>query len=121
MPRILVIEDDAQLRQMLAIALGKAGHEVVECADGRKGIAAHEKQAVDLVVTDLIMAEMEGIETIRRLRQLSPAIPIIAISGGSRVTPDSYLSIARRMGATKALSKPFELSLLCAMVAELLV
>jgi DNA-binding response OmpR family regulator len=120
LPRILVIEDDAQLRQMLAIALGKAGHEVVECADGRKAISAHETRPVDLVITDLIMPEMEGIETIRRLRQLSPTVPIIAISGGGRVTADSYLSIARRMGATKILSKPFELNLLCAMVAELL-
>ena len=120
MPRILVIEDDVQLRQMLAIALGKASYVVVECEDGRKGIEAHEKQPVDLVITDLIMPEMEGIETIHRLRQLSPTVPIIAISGGGRVTPDSYLSIARHMGASEVLTKPFELSQLCAMVGELL-
>ncbi len=120
MPRILVIEDEPLLRQMIGIALSKANYVVVECEDGRKGIEAHEKQPVDLVITDLIMPEMEGIETIRCLRKLSPTLPIIAISGGGRVTPESYLSIARRMGATKVLAKPFELTLLCATVAELL-
>ncbi len=107
MPRILVIEDEPLLRQMIGIALSKANYVVVECEDGRKGIEAHEKQPVDLVITDLIMPEMEGIETIRCLRKLSPTLPIIAISGGGRVTPESYLSIARRMGATKVLAKPF--------------
>jgi len=120
MSRILLIDDDQTLRRAMRIALEKSGCEVLEAGDGHAGIAAFKAQSVDLVVTDLIMPDMEGIETIQTLRKLSPHLPIIAISGGGRGTPDNYLHFASKFGAALAFAKPFELNALCTAVASLL-
>ena len=120
MARLLLIEDDQTLRRALRIALVKSGYEVVEAGDGHEGLLAFKAQPVDLVITDLIMPEMEGVETIHALRQLSPFLPIIAISGGGRGSPENYLHIAQKLGAAKAFAKPLEPSELCAAVASLL-
>ena len=120
MPRILLIEDEPSLRRALCLALERSGHEVIEAGDGREAMAAFQAQPVDLVVTDLIMPEMEGVETIRALRKLSPVLPIIAITGGGRGAPASYLTLAQRFGASKMIAKPFEPDILCKAVASLL-
>ena len=117
--RILLIEDDQALRRAMSIAFSKSGYDVIETGNGVVGLAAFKLHHVDLVVTDIIMPEMEGIETIRKLRTLNSEIPIIAITGGGRTLPDNYLHIAELCGATRVFANPFELSVLCAAVAKL--
>ena len=65
------------------------------------------RNPADLVVTDMIMPEQEGIETIRELRQLNPQVKVVAMSGGGRIEPKTYLELAKRMGAAHTLTKPF--------------
>ena len=108
MARILVIDDDDAFRRMLRRTLERAGHSVTEAGDGAQGLKVLRDIAVDLVITDLIMPEMEGIETIRALRHDYPELGIIAMSGGGRMTPDGYLAAAKGFGAARVLAKPFE-------------
>ena len=105
MARILVIDDEPQVRRLLQIMLARAGHDVVEAADGMEGLAAVRARRPDLVVTDILMPNKEGIETIRELRREAPELPILVISGdpGSAL----YLEIATMLGARAALNKPF--------------
>ena len=120
MSRILLIEDDLPLRRALRIILENSNHEVFEASDGREGIKLAGTQTLDLVVNDIIMPGMEGIETIQALRTLIPTLPILAISGGGRSSPIDYLKIAINLGATRSLVKPFEMDDFCAVVADLL-
>jgi len=120
MKRILVIDDDTQMREMLRKVLERAGYEVEDAADGKIGTNIHRKEPVDLVVTDLIMPEKEGIETIREFRRDFPQLKIIAISGGGRIGADGYLSVAKTMGAHRIFSKPFDLKTFAETVKELL-
>ena len=108
MARILIIDDDDQVRKMLRLTLNAAGFDVVEAKDGKIAMKIfHQNPDLDLVITDLIMPEKEGIETIIELRRNSPDIPIIAISGGGRIDPNDYLYLAGKLGAQKTLEKPF--------------
>ena len=120
MANILLIDDDQTLRRALRLSLEKLGHAVVEAREGQAGLAAFKSQPIDLVITDLIMPEMEGVETIRALKKLSPGVPIIAITGGGRGSPENYLSIAQQFGAAKVFAKPFEFAALCSAVTMLL-
>lgn len=107
MPRILIIDDDEGLRRILGQILGRAGHVVTEAVDGCEGLKSFRKEPVDLVVCDLIMPDKEGLETISVLRKEFPAVKIIAISGGARVTGYDFLPAASGLGANVALAKPF--------------
>jgi two-component system, chemotaxis family, chemotaxis protein CheY len=107
MPSILLIDDEESFRAVLKVSLEQMGHTVVAAKDGREGVASYSKGTFDLVITDLIMPDKEGIETIMDLRKLNPAVKIIAMSGGGRVTSVDYLQIARQVGAKKILAKPF--------------
>jgi DNA-binding response OmpR family regulator len=107
MARILVIDDDEEVRQMLRRILEHDGHEVEEAANGDLGIRAFKANPADLVITDIIMPDKEGIETIRDLHRAYPDLKIIAISGGGRVGPSDYLHAARMLGAKRTFTKPF--------------
>lgn len=108
MARILIIDDDDQVRKMLRLTLNAAGFDVVEAQDGKIAMKLfHQDLTVDLVITDLIMPEKEGIETIIELRRDFPKVPIIAISGGGRIDPNDYLLLAKKLGAQITLEKPF--------------
>jgi CheY-like chemotaxis protein len=100
---ILVIDDDEAVRRVLRAILEDAGHRVLEADNGRSGIEHPEFDSAHLVLTDLIMPEQEGLETIRRLRQNYPAKRIIAMSGayGSQ-----FLDAARLLGAHAVITKP---------------
>lgn len=106
MPRILIIDDDDLLRDLLVKSLEMAGHTVFQASDGQAGFELFRSAPVDLVITDLVMPVQEGVETIMRLRRLTPDLPIIAMSGG---VPNSslYLKIAEKIGAHRVLPKPF--------------
>ncbi len=120
MANILVIEDDLDVRRLLRDVLERAGHGVVEAADGAEGIERVRSQPVDLVITDILMPEKEGIETILELKRDWQDVKIIAISGGGRVGPDDYLKSARRVGAQRTFTKPFDPKALLQAVEELL-
>ena len=89
--------------------LTHAGYEVVHAADGRAGLAAFERSPVDVVVTDINMPEMDGIEVISTFRRLYPNVPIVAISGGGLFPKQMLLSSAHALGADEIVSKPFDL------------
>ena len=107
MARILVIDDEDEVRSMLRQMLEHAGHEVSEAVNGAVGIEIYERETSDLIITDIIMPEKEGVETIITLRRSNPALPIIAISGGGRLDATDFLSMAEKLGARHTLTKPF--------------
>lgn len=105
---------------MLCLTLTAMGHTVEEARDGEQGIAQYEREPADVVLTDLIMPEKEGIETIMELKRKHPNVKIIAMSGGGRVTAADYLQLAKKLGAIRTLAKPFTNEALRATIAATL-
>lgn len=120
MSHLLLIDDDDNFRKMLRTALDERGYEVTEASDGKEGLARYKARPVDLVISDLIMPEKEGLETIIELRKLQPGLKIIAMSGGGRVSAKEYLPLAMQLGAARVLAKPFATDILASTIAELL-
>jgi DNA-binding response OmpR family regulator len=118
-PRVLVIDDDGVTRLVLGAALRDAGYEVEEVADGAEGVAAFRARPADLVISDLVMPQHGGLETVRELRQSDPKVRILVVSGviGSSA---EHLRTAVRLGADRVLPKPVNIPELLAMVAGLL-
>ncbi len=108
MATILVIDDDQEVREFLVTVLERAGHEVESASNGRDGVATFRANPCQVVITDIIMPEKDGIETILDLRREHPDLKVIAISGGGRTTPENYLHSARLLGADRAIRKPFK-------------
>lgn len=108
MKKILVIEDNAIVRNTMTRILQTAGYTVITANDGLEGINQFRKEMPDLVISDIIMPQQEGIGTIRQLLAEYPGTKIIAISGGGRIGNTDFLQIARKMGAVDALPKPFD-------------
>lgn len=112
---ILLIDDDARVRSAIRRVLEQAGHSVIDVAHGGEAMARFAEREIDLIVTDLLMPEVEGLEVLMAARQRSPALPVLVISGG--FSPErggaggsgaDYLRMARQLGATRTLAKPFE-------------
>jgi len=121
MAKILIIDDDNQFRRLCRIILENAGYtDIVEAENGHIGMKLIRNDHFDLVITDIIMPDKEGIETIMETRKDFPAIKIIAMSGGGKVGPDNYLVMAGHLGAGRTLAKPFQQSELVNAVRELL-
>lgn len=112
MTHILLIEDDELIRESLSIGLEDGGYTVTLAADGKEGTALLDKIVVDLVITDLVMPEMEGIEVIQHIKQKFPNQKIIGISGGGRNSATTYLNLAETLGADAVLQKPFTIGAL---------
>ena len=117
---ILVIDDDPLMRSSLRTVLAGKGYAVDTLPDGRRAVAMVEQMRPDAVITDIIMPESEGIETIVAIRAVAPDLPIIAISGGGQILEAEFLDMALQLGATAALRKPFELAQLMATRERLL-
>ena len=120
MKRILVIDDDKQIREMLREILEREGYEVEDAENGKNALAIQQASPCDLIITDLIMPEQDGVETIMEFIQRDPAVKIIAISGGGRIGPRDYLEMAEALGAKKTFYKPFKRPEILAAVRELL-
>ena len=120
MRRILVIDDDVEFRQMLAKMLERAGYEVTEAANGREGMRLFREAPSELVITDILMPEQDGVETVIELKREFADTGIIAISGGGQIDSKEYLRMAERLGVTHTLSKPFGREELLDAVKELL-
>jgi two-component system, chemotaxis family, chemotaxis protein CheY len=108
MAKILVIDDDVIVRETIVQILEDGGHQVVSAEDGKRGMAAFRSESPDLIITDIIMPEQEGIQTITEIRGVQPNAKIIAISGGGRIGNTDFLKIARHLGAFDAIAKPFD-------------
>jgi len=120
MAHILVIDDDPSIRNILYDILREDGHEVSLAENGNRGIELINQIPFDLVITDLIMPEKEGVETIIEIRNSSPGLSIIAVSGGGRICSQDYLSLAGKLGADMTMSKPFTPGQIKSAVDELL-
>jgi len=114
--RVLVVDDEEMTRFTLREILEGAGHEVMEAENGVRGLEAQRGFRCDLVITDIIMPDKEGVEFVKDLRSSFPNLPIIAISGGGRTHNLDFLEIARRFGANAILAKPFTRAALMAAI-----
>jgi DNA-binding response OmpR family regulator len=117
--KIIVIDDDRRFLRAIRRTLKASGFVVIISEDGRPAIAHIAREVPDLLITDIFMPEMEGLETIRRARAVSSTLPIIAISGGS-IIGAHYLHVARLFGASATLAKPFRPAELIGLIARLL-
>ena len=108
MARILIIDDEPQIRSMLTLMLERDGFEVVEAPDGVEGIKVYRQNPADLIITDLIMPNKDGIGMIIELKKEFPDVKIIAMSGGGLNKPDGYLKGAKKLGASCTLTKPID-------------
>lgn len=103
---ILIVDDDVAVSRTLSLILTKAGYRVSTASDGRKGFELLASGGFDLVLTDIIMPELDGIETIRRIRQDYPDLRVIAMSGGGQIDKADFLHMAQVLGADRVLEKP---------------
>ena len=106
MKRILVIDDDEQIRLLFEVKLKEEGYLVDVAGEGQTGIKMFKAAPYDLVITDLVMPKKEGLETIHELLHIAPQTKIIAISGGGKLVPGSFLSVANKLGALATFEKP---------------
>ena len=120
MPRILLVDDDELLRGTLHQILVRAGYDVDDASDGKIAVRRYRGQRCDLVITDIVMPDEEGLGTIKELRRVDPKVKIIAMSGGGLGKAGDYLGIAQMLGAMRTLAKPFFPEALLAMIAEVL-
>jgi CheY-like chemotaxis protein len=117
---ILLVEDDKDLREMLKTSLMKRKYMVLEASNGKEALIKFKPAITDLLITDLIMPEEDGLKVIMKIKSVKPSVKIIAISGGGKAGPGNYLDIAKTLGADEIFSKPFSLNDLLNKIAELL-
>jgi CheY-like chemotaxis protein len=117
---ILFVDDEPAIREAASRLLRSAGYDVEVANDGRAALARYRERRRDLVLTDVMMPVMEGLEMIRELHKLDPDVRIIAMTGASAERADTYLSVAKDFGARAILRKPFNKSELIAAVKEVL-
>ncbi len=108
MSKVLVIDDDLLVRETIVRILERKGYQTLMAADGRRGLSAFSSEQPDLVITDIIMPDKEGLETIREIRLERPDAKIIAISGGGRIANLDFLEFAGKFGACEVMAKPFD-------------
>lgn len=129
MGSILVIDDEEDIRDALQMILKSAGYDVKVASNGYEAIDFQRREPADVIITDIIMPEKDGISTIKEIRQEFPGTRIIAISGGGGIDPaayqpeaittTAYLVAANQAGADRVFTKPFELKELIQAVDEL--
>lgn len=119
MARILVVDEDATTRRVIRVLLEGAGHEVVEAEDGRKGLQSMGREVPALVITELYMDGMDGIEFLQAIRERWPDEPVLVMARGGP-TMDRIMKIAQLLGASGLLSKPIVQESLLEQVGEIL-
>lgn len=120
MSHILVVDDDDAFREVLCTALRRAEFEVSSARCGREAILLNKDNEFDAIVLDVVMPDGDGLETLQTLRGIEPGLPVVVISGGGRMRPESYLPVARLMGASAVMAKPFLPTQLIATVRKLI-
>jgi DNA-binding NtrC family response regulator len=104
---ILLIDDNSEFRHEVCLGLVDAGHRVTEASSGREGLKVFKSEYPDVIITDVVMDQGEGVETMRGIHQLAPQAPVIAISAH-----EPYLTTMKKLGAARTLIKPFRMSAL---------
>jgi DNA-binding response OmpR family regulator len=117
---ILIVEDDKDLREMLKTSLVKRKYMVLEASNGKEALIRFKPSITDLLITDLIMPDEDGLKVIMKIKSIKPSVKIIAISGGGKAGPGNYLNLAKALGADEIFPKPFSLSDLLKKIDELL-
>jgi len=129
MGSVLIIDDEEDIRDALSMVLESAGYDVKVASNGNEAVELQRDEPADLIITDIIMPEKDGVSTIKEIRQEFPGIRIIAISGGGgaqpteyvpdAITTTAYLAAAKDAGADRVFTKPFERKDLIKAVDEL--
>jgi CheY-like chemotaxis protein len=113
MPSILIVDDEDQIRQLIRTTFEEAGYRVAEASNGRDALEQYRLQPADVVITDILMPDQDGLECITVLRREAPSVKIIAITGGSdMIGVLGFLDVAKMLGAHSTLQKPFEMKAL---------
>src|SRR5579862_2349183 len=125
MASILVIDDDPAVRTTIKLILEREGHEVAVAADGRAGMAALARGGFSLMIVDIFMSGMDGLETLRVVRNQQPGLPVIVISGSATIfdsleTAPDFIAMAIKLGALRGIRKPFKPDALIAAVRDCL-
>jgi len=126
MARILLVDDDEMVRSTVRAMLAGAGHEVVQAVDGEDGLLQFRQHGCDLIICDVIMPNMDGLEMVREIRRLSTDVPIISMTGsfvrstGGAHLNAVYLRLCSELGATKVIAKPFRAADLMPLVVQCL-
>jgi CheY-like chemotaxis protein len=119
MASILLVDDNVEFRNILSLALSGAGHTVTLAANGRQALQLFSRISCDLIISDIVMPEKDGLEMLLQLRATKPSFPIILMSGDSPENAELYLKVAEQLGATQVLRKPFKAAALLAAVASI--
>jgi CheY-like chemotaxis protein len=117
--RILIIDDDDDARSAMRAAL-EGHYDIVEAPNGADGISQFDAQDPDLIICDIIMPDVDGLEAIQHFRRHSPQVPVVLVSGGGRIAAADYLRIGAAFGAQKCLAKPLRVRELQEVVSVLL-
>ena len=120
MKRILVVDDEPSIRKLFVRQLEKRGYAVDQAANGREGIRRYRENPPDLVITDILMPEREGVGMMMDLKREFPQVKFIAVSGGGLNAAESYLEIAKYFGALRTFSKPIDWPALLTSIDEVL-
>ncbi len=120
MALILIVDDDPTVLRMLTQVMVRDGHTVMQAEDGDIALRLFEQQPADVIITDLLMPNKEGLELISEARDISPRVRIIAYSGGGKMQPENYLEFARGMGADRVFTKPVPITDLSVAVKDML-
>lgn len=115
--RILVVDDEEVVRNVLRAKLESCGYQVVEASDGKQAIQRLNEGICEVLITDILMPEKDGLETLMHVRRAQPDVKVIVITGAGN---DLYLDNARGLGASRVFAKPFELEEIAAAVKELM-
>lgn len=120
MKKILLVDDEAAIRSMLSVLLKTETRTFVEASNGTVAQEILETDSFDLIISDVIMPDCDGIELVMAIRRKLPEVPVIIMSGGGRVHASHYLNLAEKLGAARVFEKPFNAQDLRAAVTELL-
>lgn len=106
MSSVLIIDDEPMIQKLLGRFFEMEGYDVFKASNGKEGLDIYYEHHPDLIVTDILMPEKDGLETIMEVRKEDQNVKIIAISGGGVSDPDDYLKMAKAFGADRTISKP---------------
>jgi DNA-binding NtrC family response regulator len=120
MKHILIIDDDDGIRSVFEQLLENKGYSVETASEGKEGLRKMHARKPDLIITDIMMPEMDGLEVVQKIRDHHSELPVIAISGGMQASAMNFLPLAKRFGACKVFEKPVELAKLLEAVETLL-
>lgn len=120
MQSILIVDDDPYIVKLIGKILESEGYDVMTASNGNMGLKSFKAQRPDLAIVDIVMPEKEGLETITEFKRVDPGARIIAISGGGKGSPSTYLPIAKKLGAAATIAKPFKKSELVQKVKAIL-